>query len=76
MYYGIVKPLSIMLGKVPSGPGTCMPHNVQGRDHSMTLRSGMTNSLSDDHISHVGNLILSVGLLCNLMVGSIGNSLM
>jgi hypothetical protein len=65
-----------MLGKVPGGLGICMPHNVQGRDHSMTLRFGVTNSLSDDHISHVGQLNLVWGLLCNLMVGSIGNSLM
>jgi hypothetical protein len=65
-----------MLRKVLGGPGACTPHNVQGRDHSMTLRSGVTNSLFDDHISHVGNLILCVGLLCNLVVGSLGNSLM
>jgi hypothetical protein len=48
IYYGMVKPLAIMLGMVPGKPlgqiikGT--QHNRQGPGHSMTLRSGMADS--------------------------------
>jgi hypothetical protein len=45
LYHGIVEPLPIMLGKVPSWPIRAKlgdtQHNGQGQDHSMALRCGV-----------------------------------
>jgi hypothetical protein len=48
LYYGMVKPLSIVLGKEVSQLGQarqCTLHNGQGQDHSMTLRSGVADPM-------------------------------
>jgi len=43
MYYGMVKPLPIMLGKALGKLGDNNQHKGQGQAHSMTLGSGVVD---------------------------------
>ncbi len=47
IYYGMVNPLPIMLGKGANGTHLgCTKYNGQGQDQSMMLRSGVADSTS------------------------------
>jgi len=44
MYYGMAKPLLIMLGKALGKLGDNNQHKGQGQAHSMTRKSGVADS--------------------------------